>query len=307
MLLGDTFFQLDNLELLAKQVVEGFIIGMHKSPFHGFSVEFAEHRLYNVGEPIKNIDWKVYGRTDKMFSKRYEEETNLRCQLVIDCSSSMYYPELKSSFNAISKIHFAVMAAACFQYLLKKQRDAVGLSLYNEKVIYNLDARSSNTHHQLIGNQLLKLLQQEKTLAKSATGSALHQIAESIHKRSLVIVLSDMTDNLSKNGMADVLNALNHLRYNKHEVIVFDIADKTKEIDFEFENRPYEFTDLETAEKIRLHPEQIKQHYTQQMQQLKSELKLRCGQNKIDLIEVDINKGIEQILLPYINKRSKMM
>ena len=232
MLLGDTFFQLDNLELLAKQVVEGFIIGMHKSPFHGFSVEFAEHRLYNVGEPIKNIDWKVYGRTDKMFSKRYEEETNLRCQLVIDCSSSMYYPEVKSSFNAKSKIHFAVMAAACFQYLLKKQRDAVGLSLYNEKVIYNLDARSSNTHHQLIGNQLLKLLQQEKTLAKSATGSALHQIAESIHKRSLVIVLSDMTDNLSKNGMADVLNALNHLRYNKHEVIVFDIADKTKEIYF---------------------------------------------------------------------------
>ncbi len=307
MLLGDTFFQLDNLELLAKQVVEGFIIGLHKSPFHGFSVEFAEHRLYNVGEPIKNVDWKVFGRTDKMFTKRYEEETNLRCQIVIDCSSSMYFPEVKSSFNAKSKMHFAVMAAACFQYLLKKQRDAVGLSLFNEKVFYHIDAKSSGTHHQLIGNQLLKLLQQEKILVKSATAASLHQIAENIHKRSLVIVLSDMMDNISPNGMNEMLESLNHLRYNKHEVIVFDISDKSKELNFDFDNRPYEFTDLETGEKIRLHPEQIKLHYMEQMQKLKAELHLRCGQNKIDLIEADINKGIEQVLLPYINKRSKML
>ena len=307
MQLGDTFFQLENLELLAKQVVEGFLIGLHKSPFHGFSVEFAEHRAYNVGEPVKNIDWKVFGRTDKMFVKRFEEETNLRCQLVIDCSSSMYYPEIKSSFNAKSKMHFAVMAAASFQYILKKQRDAAGLSLFNEKLIYHVEARSNNTQHKLIGNQLLNLLAKEKTLSKSSTAKALHEIAESIHKRSLVIIFSDMMDNLSENGMHDLLESLNHLKYNKHEVIIFDVADKSKELDFDFENRPYEFVDLETGEKVKLHAEQIKSHYVEEMKKNKDELKLRCGQNKIDLVEVDINKGIEQILMPYLIKRQRML
>jgi uncharacterized protein (DUF58 family) len=295
-----------NIELLAKQVVEGFIIGLHKSPFHGFSVEFAEHRLYNTGEPIKNIDWKVFGRTDKLFSKKYEEETNLRCQLIVDCSSSMYFPQTNGKPDANSKIKFAVVAAACFQQLMKKQRDAVGLSLFSNDVSFHADAKSSSIQHQLINAELQKLIDNPIENKTSNTALALHQIAESIHRRSLTIILSDMMDNMSSTGLEDIFAALQHLKYNKHEVIVFDIADKKQELDFNFENRPYEFIDLETGEKIKLQSEEIKEHYISQMKKIKHNLKIKCAQYKIDLIEADINEGVQKILLPYLLKRQKL-
>ncbi len=295
------FHQLDHLELLAKQVVEGFIIGLHKSPFHGFSVEFAEHRLYNSGEAIKNIDWKVFGRTDKLFVKKFEEETNLRCQLIIDTSGSMYYPKL-SNETKFSKLQFACMGAACFQYILKKQRDAVGLSLFNEQVHYHLDARSTGVQHKLITNELEKCYESQSSGKGSAVKAALHEVAEAIHKRSMVVIFSDMLDSAAGDE-ENLFGALQHLKHNNHEVILFDLVDKQTELDFDFENRPYMFVDLETGEKLKLHANEVKTHYIEQMKAYKAKLKDKCGQYKIDLVEVDIREGVEAVLLPYFLKR----
>ena len=299
--------QFGSLDFLAKHVVEGFITGLHKSPFHGFSVEFAEHRLYNAGESIKHIDWKLFGRTEKLFVKRYEEETNLRCQIIIDNSSSMYFP-IKENINIDNpnKIHFAVYASAAIIYLLKKQRDAVGLSIFSDKIETHTRAKSTTVHQKYLFNELEKLLQplsKGETRTTAAT-DALHEIAERIHKRSLVIVFSDMLEN---NRSADELfSAMQHLRHNKHEVVLFHITDKQKEEDFDFDNRPHKFIDMENGDELKINPFDVKQKYIESFSKFKQELKLRCGQYRIDFIEADINKGFEQILLPYLLKREKL-
>ncbi|MEO5643324.1 MAG: DUF58 domain-containing protein [Bacteroidia bacterium] len=300
--------QFTHLELLARQVVEGFITGLHKSPFHGFSVEFAEHRLYNSGEPTKHIDWKLYGRTDKMFIKRYEEETNLRCHLVIDHSSSMYFPmQEKGKKEVLNKITFSVQCAAAIAELLKMQRDAVGLSVFAEEVEVHTPARSSNVHHKLIFNELEKLLEPLKQDVKKKTFAveALHQIAESIHKRSLVIIFSDMFD--SRTGSDDLFSALQHLRHNRHEVILFHVTDKRHEMEFDFDNRPYTFVDMESGEEVKVQPNEVKANYLHSINEFKHELKLRCGQFRIDFVEADINDGYKQVLLPYLMKRTRML
>lgn len=294
-----------NLELLAKQVVEGFIIGLHKSPFHGFSVEFAEHRLYNQGESTKNIDWKVYARTDKLFTKRFEEETNLRCQIVIDTSSSMYFPEVgKNSKNYTNKLRFSSLAAASLMNLLQKQRDAFGLSLFDEEVKIHTRCKSSTSHYRLMLTYLDRLIHNPERNKSTSAAKALHQIADSIHKRSMVIIFSDMFEQAE--DPEKLFSALQHLKHNKHEVILFHVVDKSKEIDFEFENRPYLFIDLETGEKIRLQSNQVKDHYIKQMAKYKEQLKFKCLQYKIDFVEADINKGFRQILQSYLVKRNRM-
>ena len=189
--------RISGLEFLARQVVEGFITGLHKSPFHGFSVEFAEHRIYNSGESTRHIDWKLFGRTDKLFVKRYEEETNLRCQIVIDRSPSMYYPEKSTSGKLPpNKVSFAAYAAAAFVYMLKKQRDAVGLTVFADAIESQTPAKSSVAHQKLIFSQLEKLLQSWKPEMKGKTSAveALHRVAESVHKRSLIVVFTDLFD-----------------------------------------------------------------------------------------------------------------
>jgi len=312
--------QFTHLELIAKQVVEGFITGLHKSPFHGFSVEFAEHRLYNSGEPTRHIDWKLYGKTDKMFVKRYEEETNLRCQLVIDDSSSMYFPvktntalsKLYSSINEsakaeVTKISFSAYCAAALIELLKRQRDAVGLTVFSDTIEFNAAPKSSSVHHKMLYHQLEKLMEPYDAAIHKGTSAvnALHQIAEFIHKRSLVIIFSDMMDD-SKNT-DDLFSALQHLKHKKHEVILFHVTDKQKELDFNFENRPYRFVDMETQEEVKLYPNQIKETYLSSVTRFKKELMLKCHQYKIDLIEADINHSFDQVLMPYLLKRKRMM
>jgi uncharacterized protein (DUF58 family) len=306
--------QFTHVELIAKQVVEGFITGLHKSPFHGFSVEFAEHRLYNKGESTKHIDWKLYGRTDKLFVKRYEEETNLRCQLIVDTSSSMYYPVVENkafSFGEkkgnVNKITFSAYCAAALIELLKRQRDAVGLSIFSDKVELHTAAKSNSLHQKLLYRELEKCIQPQDLKAHKGTAviDALHEISEAIHKRSLVIIFSDMMD--SSANSEELFSALQHLKHNKHEVIVFHVTDKQKELDFDFDNRPYRFVDLETGEEIKLHPMELKEHYLMQMAAYKKELMLKCGQNKIEFIEADINLGFDQVLMPYLIKRTKMM
>ena len=289
-----------NLELLARQVVEGFIIGLHKSPFHGFSVEFAEHRLYNQGESTRDIDWKVYARTDKLFVKKFEEETNLRCQIVVDASSSMYFPE---SAN-INKLRFSALAAASLMNLLKRQRDAFGLSIFDEDVRTHTLCKSSTMHSRLLLSYLQALIDNPVQNRATSTAKALHTIAEGIHKRSMVIIFSDMleqTENLEL-----IFAALQHLKYNKHEVVLFHVVDEGKEVDFDYENRPYLFIDMESGEKVRLHSNQVKDHYVKQMKAYKEALKVKCLQYKIDFVEADINQGYKKILQSYLVKRTKM-
>lgn len=299
------FPEIENLELLARQVVEGFIVGLHKSPFHGFSVEFAEHRLYNPGESTRHLDWKVLARTGKMFVKRYEEETNLRCQIVLDASSSMYFPNDKEA--KINKIRFSAFSAAALINLLKRQRDAAGLSIFTDKVLVNTAVKSSAKHLQLLYSYLDNLLKETPLNVKTSAAECLHQIADTIHRRSMIILFSDMFDNLSSAGSDELFSALQHLKYNKHEVILFHVVDKQKELDFSFENRPYEFVDMESGERVKVHANEVKDFYTQQMSQFEKELKLRCGQYKIDFVEADINLGYQQILLPFLLKRGKML
>ncbi len=300
--------QISHLEFIAKQVVEGFITGLHKSPFHGFSVEFAEHRIYNAGEPTRHIDWRLFGRTDKLFVKRYEEETNLRCQLVIDASSSMYFPfpQKEADFDK-TKIGFSVFAAASLILMLQKQRDAFGLSVFDAGVSIQIPAKSSLKHSKLMYLELEKLLKsgREKTNQKTNTADCLHQIAESTHRRSLVIIFSDMFDSMGEND--ELFSALQHLRYKKHEVILFHTVEKKSEIDFTYENRPYRFIDLESGEELKLIPNEVKELYTSSMAEKVAELKLRCGKYNIDFVEADISQGFRQVLIPYLVKRQKML
>lgn len=293
------------LELIAKQVVEGFITGLHKSPFHGFSVEFAEHRLYNTGESTKHIDWKLYGRTEKLFIKRYEEETNLRCQLIIDASSSMYFPEIDFNTDKFNKIKFSVYAAAAIMNLLKKQRDAVGLSIFSDKLDIHSPTKSSSVHHKYLIHELESLINVPKKNTKTSSINALHTIAETVHKRSLIIIFSDMMENVADDEQ--LFAALQHLKYNKHEVILFHTYDKKLELDFEFENRPYQFIDLETGEEIKVHPNDVKKNYIENMQKRKKMLKLKCLQFGIEFVEADVNQGFNSILQSYLIKRAKMM
>lgn len=296
-----------SLEFIARQVVEGFITGLHKSPFHGFSVEFAEHRLYNTGESTKHIDWKLYGRTDKLFVKRYEEETNLRCQIIIDNSSSMYFPVKENiSIDNPNKITFSIYAAAAIINMLKKQRDAIGLSLFSDKVELHTNARSTTAHQKYLFTRmesLLKPIEPDKH-KRTFAANALHQISDNIHKRSLVIIFSDMFDTMA--APDEIFSALQHLRHNKHEVILFHVTDHAKEIEFDFDNRPYKFIDMENGQELKVNPSEVKDQYIARLKAFKNELLLRCGQYRIDFIEADINKGFRQVLLPYLLKREKL-
>ncbi|MCQ2283624.1 MAG: DUF58 domain-containing protein [Bacteroidales bacterium] len=296
--------QYDNIEFVAKQVVEGFITGMHRSPMHGFSVEFAEHRQYNTGEPIRHIDWKLFARTDKLFVKQYEEETNLRCHLIIDNSSSMYFPfRDKYSLAAPNKIFFSVYAAAILMQIFKSQRDAVGLSVFSDKLDLHTQARGGDAHQKMIYRELEKILQPigQDVRRGSMVTDTLHQIAEQIHRRSLVIIFSDMLE--SQKNLEELMLALGHLRHNKHEVLLFHTFDRSLEYDFAFENRLYRFVDMETGEEVKVHANNIREFYQKTIHDYFHEIQVKCGQYQIDVIPADITQGFDQILLPYLLKR----
>ncbi|GAA4463576.1 DUF58 domain-containing protein [Nemorincola caseinilytica] len=292
----------ENLELIARQVVEGFILGLHKSPFHGFSVEFAEHRLYNQGDPLRHIDWRVYGRTDKLFVKRFEEETNLRCGLVIDTSSSMQYPK---EGERISKLQFACVAAASLLQLMKRQLDACGLTLFDQEVYYMSECRSAHSHYRMLMNELQRTLDLNTDNKTTNAAKALHVVAEQMHKRSLVVIFSDMMDDAE--NVEELFSALQHLRYNKHEVILFHVVDGAQEVNFEFENRPYEFVDMESGERVKLQPQQIRDEYIEKMRNFRLMVEQRCHQYHIDRIEADLSRPVEEVLHAFLVKRNKLM
>jgi uncharacterized protein (DUF58 family) len=295
--------ELQNLELLAKQVVEGFITGIHKSPFHGFSVEFAEHRLYNKGESTRHIDWKLYAKTKKLFVKRYEEETNLRCHVIIDNSASMHFPVVKKpKLDDLSKIGFSIVATAALMEILKRQRDAVGLSVYSDASEYYAPSRGSERHRRMLLKQLEQVF---GSSSKSGTDTykILHEISEKIHKRSLIFLFTDMFQ-ASKNE-EELFDALKHLRYNKHEVVLFHTYDGVTEFDFDFDDSPKKFVDVETGEQLNVHSSNIRKHYKKAVAAYFNALKLKCMKYKIDYVPVDIRKGYDQVLIAYLISRKR--
>ena len=298
---------IDNLAFYANQVVEGFITGLHKSPYHGFSVEFAEHRLYNSGESTKHIDWKLFARTEKLFIKRYEEETNLRCQIVLDVSSSMYFPiQKKINLETPNKIGFSILAAASLMNLFRRQRDAVGLSIYADTISTHTKPLTSSSHHKML---LLELYSIVKSLNKklntgTSTVNSLHEISDRIHQRSLIVIFSDLINHSSDSE--ELFSALQHLKYNKHEVIIFHVIDRDRELNFNFDSRMHRFVDLESGEELRVNPSDIKNAYEKEMSNFETFLREKCGQFKIDFVPVDCHKGIEPVLMSYLQKRKKL-
>jgi uncharacterized protein (DUF58 family) len=291
-----------SLELLAKQVVEGFITGLHQSPFHGFSVEFAEHRLYNSGESVKHLDWKLLARTDKLFIKRYEEETNLRCHIFIDSSSSMMFP-VDQPYN---KFTFSVDAAAALIFLMRKQRDAFGLSIFSDELDFYSPAKSSLTHQRFLLSNLERILKdQKKNFKNKKTNIAkmLNALASKIHKRSLVFIFSDF---MAINNPEDFANSIKHLRHHLHEIVVFDVSHHNLENQLNLKNKYYNVVDVETGDSVKMHPKQIKEKYVTERNSIKSKIHNLLKQQKVDLISADIEIGFDQILLEYLLKRKKI-
>ena len=289
-------------ELLAHQVVEGFITGLHKSPFHGFSVEFAEHRLYNTGESTRHIDWKLYGKTDKLFIKRYEEETNLRCHVVVDCSPSMRFEQ---------KLDFACRAAACLVHIITQQRDAVGLTFFSDHIELQTELKSTVSHQKFLYKSLESVANGDDVGSVGATHASslqtipqmLHELAEQIRKRSLVIIFSDMFDDFSQTET--LFGALQHLKFKQNDVILFHTTAKNKELDFDYPNRPHRFIDLESKDQLKINPLDVKEAYTQAIQQFQKELKFRCQQYRIDYVNADVDEGYYPILRAFLERRKK--
>jgi len=295
-----------NLELLAKQVVEGFIAGMHKSPFHGFSAEFAEHKIYNQGESTRHIDWKLFAKTDKLYTKRYDDETNLRCHLIIDNSSSMHYPEMTNfSITNLNKIAFSALASASLMNILKKQRDAVGLSIYSDAYDYYAPEKGSERHHQMLLSQLSNTVVSKPLNKQTETYTYLHQIAENIHRRSLIFFFTDMFQ--TSTDHVKLFEALRHLKHNKHEVVLFHVIDKEKELKFDFDNAPKRFIDVETNEFINLYPDTIKEGYESAVEDYFKTIKLKCLQYQIKYVEADVNQSFNKILTTYMVERQKFI
>jgi len=294
-----------NLELLAKQIVEGFISGMHKSPFHGFSVEFSEHKLYNTGESTRHVDWKLYAKTDKLYTKKYEEETNLRCHIVVDNSASMHYPDSDNkNFDALNKVGFSAYAAAALIEILKRQRDAVGLSVYSNDYDFYAPEKSNERHRKLLYNELARVLESDSTAATN-TYTYLHNIANKIHRRSLIFLFTDLFQTDVK--QQELFDALRHLKFNKHELVLFHTYDGQKEFHFDFDNSPKKFVDVETGEHINLYADNFSEKYTKLVAQYFKDIEETCIQYQIDYVPVDIHQGFNTVLTNYFISRRKFL
>ena len=295
-----------NLELLAQQVVEGFISGIHKSPFHGFSAEFAEHKIYNNGESTKHIDWKLYAKTDKLYTKRYEEETNLRCHMILDNSASMYYPEIANpTIDNLNKIGFGVLAIAAIMNILKRQRDAVGLSVFSDTYSFYSTEKGSERHHQMLLSKLSEISLDTKPAKQTDIYTYLHLIAEKIKRRSLIFLFTDMFQTATDDE--HIFDALRHLKYNKHEVVLFHLLDANKELHFDFGNAPKRFLDVETGEHIDLFSDTVKEGYEKAIKTYFDSLKLKCAQYKIKYVEVDVRGDVSKVLNTFMGERQKFL
>ncbi len=292
--------RLKNIEIKARMIVEGFITGFHKSPFHGFSVEFAEHRPYNVGESLRNVDWKVFAKTDKLFTKKYEEETNLRCQVVLDISDSMRYP-----VEGISKLEYGAYLAAALQYLMVGQRDAAGLTLFDDDIRFYAPPKSKLSWLIPMFVQLEKVVADKNFFThKTAAARVINQIAMKFHRRSFVILITDLFNQVESQD--ELFRALRHLRHNRHEVVLFHLLERKTEDLFDFPNRPLVLKDLETGEELQVQPNAIKEGYQRQMKNLKDQFRKKCHEFNIEFVEVDINQSYDKVLTDYLIRRAAL-
>ncbi|MGM0546492.1 MAG: DUF58 domain-containing protein [Bacteroidota bacterium] len=295
--------QLAPLELRARKIVEGFISGLHKSPHHGFSVEFAEHRPYNPGDDIKHIDWKVYGKTERLFVKKYEEETNLRCYLLLDTSSSMYF----KYFSPWTKLRYAIHFGSALMYLMHRQRDACGLITFGEEIDRFVPAKSSYSHLRMVFSELEKLLEVEKNTEqqrKTATAKVLHEVAERLNHRSLVVVLTDLFENVEEHDQ--LVSALKHLRHRNHEVLLFNVLEEKSERELDFPDRRLRMQDMETGSQMEVLPAQIREDYQKKVEELTHRFKIACSEFQIDFEQLDTQSAFDLALLAYLNKRKRL-
>ncbi len=286
----ETVALLNSMAMRARLVVEGYIIGQHQSPYHGFSVEFAEHRAYGSGDEVRHIDWKLFGKTDRLYIKRYEEETNMRTQIILDTSRSMLYKS-----GNVSKLTYANSLAASLAYLMINQQDAVGITQFSKKIDNTIPPKSKPSHLGII----LAQLDDERTGMDTKVGLVLHEIAERIKKRGLVILISDLLDDQNK-----IMNGLKHFRHQKQEVIVFHILDR-KELEFDFNTRT-KFIDMESSEEIVTEPWHIQSDYKKLITNLQNNYKKECREHLIDYVPVFTNQSLDISLTEYLNKRKKL-
>jgi uncharacterized protein (DUF58 family) len=293
--------RLKNMELRARLIVEGFITGLHKSPYHGFSVEFAEHRPYNPGDELRHVDWKVYGKTDRHYVKQYEEETNLRHYVVLDTSPSMRYRHSSD----VTKLEYASYLAAALHYLMVKQRDATGLIAFDETVHTLMRPKSTHSFLRQLLSALERIAAAEGGGRRTSAASVLDLVAERIARRSLVVILTDLFENIAAHD--DLLRALRHLRHRGHEVLVFHVLESATERRFQFPDVPMLFRDMETGEEVALQPAQLRENYTEAVRLFSENFRRRCLEHNIDFVELDTADPYDTALLAYLNKRKKLI
>tara|TARA_B100000989_G_scaffold173467_1_gene130073 strand:- start:83 stop:1003 length:921 start_codon:yes stop_codon:yes gene_type:complete len=299
-------FDIVKLDLIAKTAVEGFLTGLHSSPYHGFSVEFAEHKFYNNGEDTKNIDWKLFARTEKLYTKKYQEETNLKCHFLIDTSSSMFYSKSNSD-KTKSKIYYSLLSSLSLMNLFNKQRDAFGLSLFSQNLDFFLKPSLGNKQKRIILNEFDKLINEfsYENCKQTDLSKSISLVSERIKKRSLIIIFTDLLN--YKSRLNNFFSAVNNLKFKRHEVIIFRILDKDTEVDFNFPNKRYSFKDMESLEEVLINSIDIRKEYVKEMNIFSDQIKLSCLKYKIDLFDIDINKDLKNVLNSYLLKRKKML
>ena len=289
------------MEIRARLIVEGFITGLHKSPYHGFSVEFAEHRPYNPGDELRHVDWKVFAKTDRHYLKQYEEETNLRHYVVLDTSPSMRY---KHS-SGLTKLEYSSYLSAALHFLMVKQRDATGLIGFDEKVHTLIRPKSTHSTLRQILVKLEHLNQSPDNTMRTSAAAVLNEVAERISRRSLVVVIADLFENIGQHEA--LLKALRHLRYRGHEILVFHVLESETERNFQFPDVPMVFRDMETGEELSLQPAQLKQNYAEAVQAFSDRFRRQCLGYNIDFVELDTAEPYDTALLAYLNKRKKLL
>lgn len=283
----NTLATLTNMQLRARMVVEGFIVGLHKSPYHGFSVEFAEHRAYGPGDNLRYLDWRLYGKTDRFYVKQFEEETNLKAHVMLDTSRSMAYAS-----GDISKLQYGSYLSAALTYLLLRQQDAVGLTLFDTEIRTHI--RPSSRPSML--NNILSQLEHVEPGEETAIGHSLHHLADRINRRGLVIIISDMLDDLE-----NILHGLKHFRHDRHEVLVFHVLDP-REIDLNFSAQA-KFRDMESGEILATEPWHIQKDYQNAVENFRQDLGARCREQHVDYVPLSTDQSLDVALLAYLNKR----
>ncbi|MBO6621824.1 MAG: DUF58 domain-containing protein [Balneola sp.] len=300
----DILSKLSSLELRAKKIVEGFISGLHKSPYHGFSVEFAEHRPYNPGDDFKHIDWKQYAKKERFYVKQYEEETNLRCYVLLDTSSSMLFKH----FGDWSKLRYGIHYAASLLYLMHRQRDACGLIPFSSKIENFIPAKGTYAHLRQIYLELEKELLREgkkdEIKRTTATAQVIHEVSERLNHRSLVVIITDLFENVEAHD--ELISALKHLRHRKHEVLLLNTLEKRSERELDFSDKKFVFEDMETGMELEVMPAQVREDYITKVEEHTRKFKMACSEFEIDYEEMDTESGFDKALLAYLNKRKRL-